>query len=93
MLVPFCINKIVIFHYNFFGSESPNEKQVQAVEAAAQNVLDARAQFPIASLADLYDQHNATGISKSPPGFRQSRRSLLPLPTLHQRNQANRVLV
>jgi hypothetical protein len=40
---------------NFPWPENPNEKQVQAVEAAAQNVLDARAQFPNASLADLYD--------------------------------------
>ncbi len=32
-----------------------NEKQVQVVEAAAQGVLAARAQFPNTSLADLYD--------------------------------------
>ena len=31
------------------------ELNLQAVKAAAQNVLDARAQFPNASLADLYD--------------------------------------
>jgi len=42
-------------YHNFPFPENPNEKQVQAVEAAAQNVLDARAQFPNASLADLYD--------------------------------------
>ncbi|HCN84954.1 MAG TPA: DNA methyltransferase, partial [Sphingobacteriaceae bacterium] len=40
---------------NFPWPENPNEKQVQTVETAAQNVLDARAQFPDASLADLYD--------------------------------------
>jgi hypothetical protein len=44
-----------IVYNNFPWPENPNEKQVQAVEAAAQNVLDARAQFPNASLADLYD--------------------------------------
>jgi hypothetical protein len=44
-----------IVYNNFPWPENPNEKQVQAVEAAAQNVLDARAQFPAASLADLYD--------------------------------------
>jgi hypothetical protein len=44
-----------IVYNNFPWPENPNEKQIQAVEAAAQNVLDARAQFPNASLADLYD--------------------------------------
>ncbi|MDB5250654.1 MAG: methyltransferase [Segetibacter sp.] len=44
-----------IVYNNFPWPENPNEKQEQAVEAAAQNVLDARAQFPNASLADLYD--------------------------------------
>jgi hypothetical protein len=44
-----------IVYNNFPWPENPNEKQVQAVEAAAQNVLDARAQFPNASVAHLYD--------------------------------------
>jgi hypothetical protein len=44
-----------IVYNNFPWPENPTEKQVQAVEAAAQNVLDARSQFPTASLADLYD--------------------------------------
>lgn len=44
-----------ITYNNFPWPESPNEKQKQAVEAAAQAVLDARAQFPDSSLADLYD--------------------------------------
>jgi len=35
------------------GSET--EKQRQSVEAAGQSVLDIRAQYPSASLADLYD--------------------------------------
>jgi hypothetical protein len=33
----------------------PSEKQVKAITEAAQGVLDARAQFPDSSLADLYD--------------------------------------
>jgi hypothetical protein len=44
-----------IVYNNFPWPENQNERQVQEVEAAAQNVLDARAQFPNASLADLYD--------------------------------------
>ena len=34
---------------------SSHEKQIKAIEAAAQKVLDARAEFPNSSLADLYD--------------------------------------
>ena len=44
-----------IVYNNFPWPLSPTDKQKQAVEAAAQQVLDARAQFPEASLADLYD--------------------------------------
>ncbi|MCX8086265.1 MAG: N-6 DNA methylase [Rhodocyclaceae bacterium] len=44
-----------IVYNNFPWPEDPTEKQRAAVEAAAQGVLDARAQFPGASLADLYD--------------------------------------
>ncbi|RYZ27606.1 MAG: class I SAM-dependent DNA methyltransferase [Chitinophagaceae bacterium] len=44
-----------IVYNNFPWPEAPTEKQTAAVEAAAQAVLDARAQFPTASLADLYD--------------------------------------
>ncbi len=44
-----------IVYNNFPWPENPTDKQKQAVEAAAQNVLDARAKFPNASLADLYD--------------------------------------
>jgi hypothetical protein len=40
---------------NFPWPENPSAKQRQAVETAAQAVLDARAQFPDSSLADLYD--------------------------------------
>lgn len=35
--------------------DNPNDKQVKAIETAAQKVLDARLQFPNSSLADLYD--------------------------------------
>jgi hypothetical protein len=40
---------------NFPWPENPTDKQRAAIEAAAQGVLDARSQFPGASLADLYD--------------------------------------
>ena len=41
--------------YNNFPWPNPTEKQKEAVEKTAQDVLDARAKFPNASLADLYD--------------------------------------
>jgi hypothetical protein len=42
--------------YNTFPwPENPTPKQRASVEAAAQGVLDARAEFPNATLADLYD--------------------------------------
>ena len=44
-----------IVYSNFPWPENPTDKQKQAIEAAAQGVLDARADFPEASLADLYD--------------------------------------
>ncbi len=44
-----------IVYNNFPWPENPTEKQKVAVEKAAQAVLDARAQFPDSSLADLYD--------------------------------------
>lgn len=40
---------------NFPFPQNLNDKQVKAIEAAAQKVLDARLQFPNSSLADLYD--------------------------------------
>ncbi len=40
---------------NFPWPDAPTDKARQAIEAAAQAVLDARAAFPDASLADLYD--------------------------------------
>ena len=44
-----------IVYNNYPWPESPTEKQKQAVESAAQKVLDVRAEFPNSSLADLYD--------------------------------------
>ena len=44
-----------IVYNNFPWPEKPTEKQIEAIEDAAQKVLDARLQFPTSSLADLYD--------------------------------------
>lgn len=44
-----------IVYTNYPWPENPNDKQVRAIETAAQKVLDARLQFPNSSLADLYD--------------------------------------
>ena len=44
-----------IVYNNYPWPENPNDKQVKAIETAAQRVLDARLQFPNSSLADLYD--------------------------------------
>ena len=44
-----------IVYNNYPWPENPNEKQVKAIEEKAQNVLNARLQFPNSSLADLYD--------------------------------------
>ncbi|MDA8089184.1 MAG: N-6 DNA methylase [Nitrospiraceae bacterium] len=44
-----------IVYNNFPWPHEPSEKQVSAIEQAAQKVLDARAAHPGSSLADLYD--------------------------------------
>jgi hypothetical protein len=44
-----------IVYNNFPWPENPTKKQKQAIEAAAQSVLDDRAQFPESTLAGLYD--------------------------------------
>ncbi len=44
-----------IVYNNFPWPENPTEKQIKAIEDAAQKVLVARLQFPESSLADLYD--------------------------------------
>jgi len=41
--------------YNNFPWPAPTDKQKADIDAAAQAVLDVRAKFPEASLADLYD--------------------------------------
>lgn len=44
-----------IVYNNYPWPENPSDKQKEAVEKAAQAVLDSRAQYPDSSLADLYD--------------------------------------
>ncbi|ODT34905.1 MAG: methylase [Niabella sp. SCN 42-15] len=44
-----------IVYNNYPWPQNPTDKQVKAIETAAQKVLDARAEFPNSSLADLYD--------------------------------------
>jgi hypothetical protein len=44
-----------IVYNNFPWPETPTDKQKQVIEKSAQKVLDARAEFPDSSLADLYD--------------------------------------
>ncbi|MDX9868461.1 MAG: class I SAM-dependent DNA methyltransferase [Kiritimatiellia bacterium] len=44
-----------LVYNNFPWPEKPAAKQREAVEAKAQAVLDARAKFPLSTLADLYD--------------------------------------
>jgi hypothetical protein len=44
-----------IVYNNFPWPDSPSDKQREAIEAAAQGVLHARAAFPDSTLADLYD--------------------------------------
>jgi len=46
---------ISIVYNNFPWPQAPASKQGEDIEAAAQAVLDTRAQHPGASLADLYD--------------------------------------
>lgn len=46
-------NKLV--YNNYPWPQNPTEKQIQEVEVKAQKVLDTRAEYPQASLADLYD--------------------------------------
>ncbi len=44
-----------IVYNNFPWPKDPTDKQKQTIEAAAQGVLEARAQYPESSLAALYD--------------------------------------
>ena len=44
-----------IVYNNYPWPSNPTQKQKELIEKAAQKVLDARLEFPISSLADLYD--------------------------------------
>lgn len=44
-----------LVYNNYPWPENPSDKQKEAIEKAAQKVLDVRAEFPNSSLADLYD--------------------------------------
>lgn len=44
-----------IVYNNFPFPENPPDKQIKAIELAAQNVLDARLEFPESSLSELYN--------------------------------------
>jgi hypothetical protein len=44
-----------IVYNNYPWPENPSDKQKEAIETAAQKVLNARLEFPTSSLADLYD--------------------------------------
>jgi hypothetical protein len=44
-----------LVYNNYPWPENPTDKQKEQIEKAAQKVLDARAEFPNSSLADLYD--------------------------------------
>jgi hypothetical protein len=44
-----------VVYNNYPWPENPTDKQIKAIETAAQKVLDVRLQFPKSSLADLYD--------------------------------------
>ncbi len=46
---------VLIVYNNFPWPQNLTEKHKQVIETAAQAVLDARAKFPTATLADLYD--------------------------------------
>jgi hypothetical protein len=59
-----------IVYNNFPWPSEPTEKQKQAIEAASQAVLDARAAHPDASLADLYDP------IAMPPDLRKAHQTL-----------------
>ena len=59
-----------IVYNNFPWPSEPTDKQKQAIEEAAQGVLDARATHPGSSLADLYDP------IAMPPNLRQAHQAL-----------------
>lgn len=56
--------------YNTFPWPQPTPAQTEAIEAAAQGILDARAAFPDSTLADLYDPNTM------PPELMKAHRTL-----------------
>jgi hypothetical protein len=56
--------------YNTFPWPEASETQKEKIRALAQGVLDARAKFPDATLADLYDPDSM------PPELRKAHRAL-----------------
>jgi hypothetical protein len=55
-----------VVYNNFPWPEKPSEKQIKAIEAAAQKVLEAREKYPNSTMADLYEQNGTpTLISKA----------------------------
>jgi hypothetical protein len=44
-----------IVYNNYPWPENPTDKQIKAIEAAAQKVLDARLEFPKSTMSDLYE--------------------------------------
>jgi hypothetical protein len=56
-----------IVYNNFPWPQSPTEKQKQAIETAAQRVLEVRGRYPEATLAALYDPQAGTGWKPVPP--------------------------
>lgn len=79
-----------IVYNNFPWPQNATDAQRQRVEEAAQGLLDARAQFPDATLADLYDP-NAMPAPPRPRTTRPRRRPLLSRPALHLRTPAPRI--
>jgi hypothetical protein len=73
-------NELVYNNYPF-PEKQPN-KQVTAIETAAQKVLDARLQFPYSSLADLYDPRTM------PPALTKAHNELDKAVDLAYRSQA-----
>ena len=67
---------------NFPWPEKPTEKQIKAIELAAENVLYARTEFPKSTLADLYK------ISSMPPSLVKAHNELDKAVDLAYRSQA-----
>ncbi|MFA7361112.1 MAG: DNA methyltransferase [Candidatus Kapaibacterium sp.] len=80
-----------IVYNNYPWPDNPSEKQINAIEAAAQKVLDIRTDFPNSSLADLY------GPQSVPPSLLKAHNELDKAVDLAYRaqpfaNEANRMV-